>query len=144
MIDGVVIQPLKQIKDDRGMVMHMLRSDSELFEKFGEVYFSVTNPGVIKGWKKHYEAVQLFTVPVGKMKVVIFDNRDNSPSNGQIQEVELGIEDYKLLKIPSGVWYGFKAISREPSMICNMTTLAHDPEESTTKDLNSSDIPYAW
>ena len=49
MIDGVVITPLKQIRDERGAVLHMLRTDAPHFAGFGEVYFSVVNPGVIKG-----------------------------------------------------------------------------------------------
>ena len=40
MIEGVKIPPLKQIIDERGKVMHMLRNDSPNFEKFGEIYFS--------------------------------------------------------------------------------------------------------
>ena len=39
MIEGVKITKLKQIFDERGKVMHMLRNDSEIFQKFGEIYF---------------------------------------------------------------------------------------------------------
>ena len=39
MIEGVVITPLKQIEDERGKVMHMLREDSKVFERFGENLF---------------------------------------------------------------------------------------------------------
>ena len=53
MIKDVIVTPLKQFKDDRGKVMHMIRSDSEVFEKFGEVYFSFVNHGVTKGWMLH-------------------------------------------------------------------------------------------
>ena len=55
MIEGVFIKPLKVFSDEKGRVMHMLRSDDDLFKKFGEVYFSIVNPSVIKGWKKHSE-----------------------------------------------------------------------------------------
>ena len=55
MIDGVVITPLRQIFDERGKVMHMLRSDDKNFSKFGEIYFSCTHPGVIKAWHLHKE-----------------------------------------------------------------------------------------
>ena len=37
MIAGVIITPLKQIKDNRGKIMHMLRNDSQflkVLEKF--------------------------------------------------------------------------------------------------------------
>ena len=52
-IDGVVIKKLNQISDERGKIMHMLRSDDPLFEKFGEIYFSTIYPQVIKGWHLH-------------------------------------------------------------------------------------------
>ena len=48
MIEGVKITPLKQIKDERGKIMHMLRSDSKIFKKFGEIYFSTVNKGFVK------------------------------------------------------------------------------------------------
>ena len=53
MIKGVNIIPLKKIPDERGKIMHMLRCDDPHFEKFGEIYFSVAYPGVIKGWHFH-------------------------------------------------------------------------------------------
>ena len=31
-IEGVVVQPLRQIADHRGSVLHMMRKDSELFK----------------------------------------------------------------------------------------------------------------
>ena len=39
-IQGITISPLKIISDDRGSVMHMLRNDNQIFEQFGEIYFS--------------------------------------------------------------------------------------------------------
>ena len=39
-IHDVIITPLKVISDNRGKVMHMLRCDDEIFNKFGEIYFS--------------------------------------------------------------------------------------------------------
>ena len=38
MIHDVKITPLKIIPDERGKVMHMLRKDSPIFDKFGEIY----------------------------------------------------------------------------------------------------------
>ena len=53
MIEGVKIYPKKQIFDERGKIMHMLRKDDENFKKFGEIYFSVTYPNVVKAWHLH-------------------------------------------------------------------------------------------
>ena len=60
MIDGVQIIPLKQIVDERGKIMHMLRRDDPHFEEFGEIYFSMVYPGVIKGWHIHKKMVAIF------------------------------------------------------------------------------------
>ena len=52
MIDSVEIAPLKQICDERGKVMHMLRSDDPVFKSFGEIYFSCVYPGAAGGQKQ--------------------------------------------------------------------------------------------
>ena len=57
MIQGVEIVPLKVIPDERGRVMHMLKATDKYFEKFGEIYFSVVYPNVIKGWHLHKKMI---------------------------------------------------------------------------------------
>ena len=73
MIEGVVITPLKKIIDERGTIMHMLRSDSDVFTSFGEIYFSTINPKFIKAWHKHKEATLNYACIQGKVKFVLFD-----------------------------------------------------------------------
>ena len=124
--------------------MHMLKCTSPIFKKFGEVYFSFTNHQVVKGWKLHTKMEQNFVVPVGKMKLVFFDAREDSSTHGKIEEVILSPEDYFLLQVPSGVWYGFQGLSEEPAMLVNCATLPHDPEESQIMPLESNTIPYKW
>lgn len=143
-IDGVSIIPLKQIKDERGMVMHMLRADQEHFKQFGEIYFSIVNPGVIKGWKKHKLMNQNFAVPVGEIKIVIYDDRDNSSTKENIQTIEVGFNKYSLIQIPPLVWYGFKGISSEPAMIANCSSIPHSPDETINLPLTTNKIPYQW
>lgn len=143
-IEGVQIIPLKQIKDERGIVMHMIRNDLDHFKQFGEIYFSVVNPGVIKGWKKHKLMEQNFAIPVGEIKIVIFDDRDKSNTKSNIQTIEVGFNKYSLIQIPPMVWYSFKGISTEPAMITNCATIPHTPDESIQLPLDSDKIPYCW
>ncbi len=144
MIQGVIIKPLRQITDDRGKVMHMLRCDSPLFEKFGEIYFSVVNPGAVKAWKLHKKMILNYAVPVGSVKVVLYDNRQNSQTNGVIQELYIGQDNYCLVKIPPLIWTGFQGIAQIESLIANCTTLPHDPEEIIRCDPYSDTVPYKW
>lgn len=143
-IENVKIFPLKKIEDERGAVMHMLRSNQEHFQTFGEIYFSLVNPGVVKGWKLHKKIHQNMAVPEGEIKIVIFDSRKDSSTFGQTQEIVFGNSNYCLLQLPPGVWYSFKAISPTHAIIANCTTAPHDPEESIVLPLNTPEISYNW
>lgn len=144
-IEGVLVQPLRQITDLRGSVLHMLRCDSSYYKGFGEVYFSETNPGVIKAWKRHQQMTQNFAVPVGKLLLVLFDRRKESSTCGQSMKIILGRPDnYQLLQIPSMVWYGFQCIGTRPALLVNCTDMPHDPAESETLPIDTPNMPSLW
>ena len=144
MIDGVKIKPLKKISDERGMVMHMLRCDDPDFEKFGEIYFSVVYPGVVKGWHLHKEMTLNYAVVSGMIKLVLYDERDNSPTKGELQELFMGEDNYVLVKIPPRVWNGFKGTGVKPAIVANCATIPHDPDEISRLDPVDNHIPYDW
>ena len=144
MIDGVVITPLKRIGDERGMVLHMLRRDWDVFENFGEIYFSMINPRVVKGWKKHLKMNQHFAVPVGNVRLVIYDDRDDSSSRGETDVLNLGIDHYQLVRVPPLVWYALGALGDQQALVANCTDLPHDPQETLTADLDDPRVPYDW
>lgn len=144
MIEGVSVHPLRQITDERGKVMHMLRRDDPWFEKFGEIYFSVVYPGVIKGWHLHKIMVLNYAVVSGAIKLVLYDNRQASPSKGEVQEIFTGEEKYSLITIPPNVWNGFKGIGVRPAIVANCATEPHDPAEIVRLDPFSKEIPYDW
>ena len=144
MIDGVGIKALKRIGDERGMVLHMLRRDWDIFKDFGEIYFSTVNDGIVKGWKRHKRMIQNFAVPMGNAQFVLYDDRQNSPTKGEIQEVFLGADNYVLLTLPPLLWYGFTGVGDGPLIIANCTSIPHDPEEIETRDPADFGIPYAW
>ena len=145
LIDGLDIVALKQIIDRRGAVLHMLSVDSALLSKFGEIYFSEINGGVIKAWKRHKRMTQHIAVPKGRIRLVIHDDRRESPTRGQHQEVVLGRPDrYWLVRIPPRLWYGFQGLDKSPSLIANCPDLPHDPDESECRPLTNPPFDYAW
>jgi dTDP-4-dehydrorhamnose 3,5-epimerase len=143
-VDGVVVQPLKQIVDHRGRVMHMLRADDSLFTKFGEIYFSEILPGAIKAWKQHLMTTNLFAVPEGMIRLVLYDTRTGSASRGALEVLEIGRENYCLVRIPPQVWYGFQCLGTAPALVANFTDLPHDPTEARTATPIAGLIPYQW
>jgi dTDP-4-dehydrorhamnose 3,5-epimerase len=144
MIDGVMIHPLKQIPDERGKIMHMLRCDDPHFERFGEIYFSLVYPGVIKGWHLHKRMVLNYAVIVGMIKLVLYDDREGSPTRGELMELFVGEGNYVLVRIPPGVWNGFKGIGVTPAIVANCATEPHDPEEIVRMEPFTDKIPYDW
>jgi dTDP-4-dehydrorhamnose 3,5-epimerase len=144
MIDGVIINPLKQIPDERGKVMHMLREDSEGFVGFGEIYFSCVYPGAIKGWHIHKKMTLNYAVPQGAIKFVLYDDRPESLTKGEVQEIFLGPDNYCRVTVPPMIWNGFKGIGTEAAIVANCASIAHDPDEIDRRDPFDSCMPYDW
>jgi dTDP-4-dehydrorhamnose 3,5-epimerase len=144
MIEGVVVTPLRQIFDERGKVMHMLREDSNVFSRFGEIYFSCTHPGVVKAWHLHKEMTLNYAVILGEIKFVLFDDRQGSPTRGCIQELFISPENYMLVTVPPMIWNGFKCVGNATSIVANCATLPHNNEELIRKSPSDISIPYTW
>lgn len=144
MINDVELIPLKKIPDERGMVMHMLRNDDPHFLQFGEIYFSVVYPGVIKGWHLHKYMTLNYAVILGMIKLVLYDPRPDSKTFQQIQEIFTGEDNYMLIKIPPKIYLGFKGIGVKPAIIANCATHPHDSIEIIRVNPLINDIPYNW
>ncbi len=144
MIDGVRATPLRQIGDERGKVMHMLRADAPHFVSFGEIYFSTVFPGVVKGWHVHKRMILNYAVPHGRIKFVLYDDRDGSPTRGEVNEFFLGPDNYQLVTVPPLVWNGFKGIGTEMAIVANCASIPHDPAEIDRLDPEDPRIPYDW
>jgi dTDP-4-dehydrorhamnose 3,5-epimerase len=144
MIDGVVLTPLRQIFDERGKVMHMLREDSPVFSRFGEIYFSCTHPGVVKAWHLHKEMTLNYAVIHGEIKFVLYDDRPESSTFGEIQEFFISPENYMLVTVPPMIWNGFKSIGTTTSIVANCSTLPHSPDELLRRPPGDPAIPYSW
>lgn len=144
MIDGVRVVPLTRVPDERGTVLHMLRRTDPHFIEFGEIYFSTVNPGIVKGWHRHREMTLNYACIHGRIKLVLYDDRPDSPTRGEIMEQFLGPENHSLVQIPPGVWNGFKGIGTVHAIVANCSTHPHDPSRSDRLDPFDNDIPYDW
>ncbi|MDO8303828.1 MAG: dTDP-4-dehydrorhamnose 3,5-epimerase family protein [Sedimentisphaerales bacterium] len=146
MIDGVQVKQLKVIPDERGRLMEMLRADDKLFIKFGQVYMTTVYPGVVKAWHYHKKQHDSFVVVRGMLKLVLFDNRDTSPTKGLVNEFFMGDHQQILVQIPPMVYHGFKGISVDETIVINAPTEVYnyaEPDEFRIP-AHTTDIPYDW
>jgi dTDP-4-dehydrorhamnose 3,5-epimerase len=146
LIQGVNVKPLKIIADERGYLMEMMRSDDPFFQRFGQSYVSVAYPGVVKGWHFHKVQTDHFVIVKGMMKVVLYDQREGSPTKGLINEFFMGEKNPILVTIPPGVVHGMKGIGTEPAMLVNVPTelYKYDKPDEYRIDPHKNDIPYDW
>ena len=144
MIFDVKITKLKIISDDRGKVMHMLRTDSPAFKEFGEIYFSTIYKDSIKAWHLHKEATLNYACISGRVKLVLYDDRIESSSRGKYEEIILTPKKYFLITIPPNIWNGFKGLDEGESIIANCLNLPHNEKEMVREDPQSKKFHYNW
>ena len=129
--EGLFIEKLNIISDNRGSVLKFISKDSKGYKKFGECYISEIKPGVIKAWKLHKIQTQNMAILDGKIKLNLYDLRKNSESYKENFSLEVGRpNNYFRITIPPGILYGFKCISKNKAIIINCTDIEHDPKET--------------
>ncbi len=146
LIKGVRTKPLKVIPDERGRLFEILRRDEPLFQKFGQVYCTTVNCGVVKGWHYHKKQVDNFVCVSGMIKLVAYDGRKTSPTCGLVNEFFIGVHNPMLVQIPAGVLHGFKGLSSHEAIVINTPTepYRHQRPDEYRMDPHQNDIPYDW
>jgi dTDP-4-dehydrorhamnose 3,5-epimerase len=133
-LDGLSIEPRKIITDERGSLLHMLKSSNSK-QPVAEIYFSSVLPGVNKGWKRHKRMWQRFSVPIGEIEFKFFDERPHSVTFGQSFSIRVSRNYHVLVTVPPGIWYSFRCTSLTEALIVNASDIEHDPTETETRPL---------
>ncbi len=146
MIDGVRTKKLKVIADERGRLMELLRNDEELFDRFGQVYMTTNNPGVIKAWHLHKTQTDNVACIKGMIKLACYDAREGSSTKGEINEFVIGEHNPMLVQIPGGVYHGWMCVSDIESIVINAPTEVynHKVPDEFRLPYDSPEIPYTW
>ena len=141
-IDDVILTSLGIIEVEGGNVLHAMKQEDNGFNGFGEAYFSTAEHKVIKGWKRHFEMTLNIVVPIGHIRFVLYDERDNSKTKGFYQEVSLSRNNYQRLTVPPMIWFAFEGIAKESSLLLNLASIPHRKEEQ--ENLSLDEIRYKW
>ena len=145
LIEGVIVKPLQKIPDERGCIHLMMSNDDNIFEQFGQIYFSEVYPGVVKGWHAHIKTTLNYAVIKGMIKLVLYDKREDSPTCGVLNELFIGDKNYCLVHVPPRIINGFKGIGTKPALVANCSTHPYDENEILRFDpFDTSVVPYDW
>ncbi len=148
LIGGVKVKQLKVLPDERGRLFEILRNDEkDIFQEFGQAYMTTTYPGVVKAWHYHKLQEDYFTCVRGMIKLVVYDNRPESPTHKQINEFFIGEHNLQLVVVPRFTYHGWKCVSEHEAMILNLVTKPYnyqEPDEYRLDPHHNDVIPYDW
>jgi dTDP-4-dehydrorhamnose 3,5-epimerase len=136
-LTDILVTPLARIPTTGGDVLHAMRQHDAGFAGFGEAYFSWISEGAVKAWKRHQQMTMNVVVPAGQVRFVFWlEGLD------EFRVEEVGVDRYVRLTVPPGIWFGFQGLRGPQSLVLNMASLPHDPNE--VHRLAMSEIEYGW
>jgi dTDP-4-dehydrorhamnose 3,5-epimerase len=114
-----------------------------------EVYLTETREGLVKAWHFHRCQTDRFTAVRGTLRVVLYDDRANSPTRGGWHEVVLDPDRaHRQLLIPPGVVHGWKNIGQGTAAILNCVTDEwnnwNDEFRRGPHDGPAEGVPFDW
>ena len=139
-VRDINIHPLKKIKVPGGDVLHGMKQSDPGYAGFGEAYFSWVSIEAVKAWKRHTQMTMNVVVPVGKVRFVF--RCVNSEDVEEFRVEEIGEDRYVRLTVPPGIWFGFQGLGTPQSLVMNIASIPHDPNE--VERILLSDINYKW
>lgn len=136
-LNDVVVTPLARIATAGGDVLHAMKQSDAVYTGFGEAYFSWVNAGAVKAWKRHMRMTMNLIVPVGSVRFVFrLDGTDD------FRVEAIGVDRYARITVPPGIWFGFQGLAAPQSLVLNIASIPHDPNE--VERLTLSEIKYEW
>lgn len=133
----ILLTPLARIETAGGDVLHAMKQGDTGYAGFGEAYFSWVSAGAVKAWKRHTRMVMNVVVPVGQVRFVFrLDGVD------EFRVEEIGVDRYARITVPPGIWFGFQGLAEPQSLVLNIASISHDPNE--VERLALPDIKYGW
>ncbi len=112
---------MKKHVDERGWLAECFRCDETPSEVHPAMaYVSITLPGIARGPHEHVNQTDYFCfLGPGHFKVVLWDNRSDSPTFNIRQVVFTGEDNPKIVIVPPGVVHGYKNIGTTEGQVLN-------------------------
>ncbi len=147
---GVEFKILKSHPDDRGFFREIIRSTDDFFTSatregipFGQWSHSKMAKDVVKAWHFHHVQSDWWYVPIGNLKVVLVDHREESETYKNKLEFIMGEENPICISIPPGVLHGAQVVSEEAHLFY-ITSETYNPDDEGRLPYNSELVDHTW
>ncbi len=143
-IPGVLLTKLNIIEHPLGDIFKIISKGDKGFVDFGELYISTIKYGAVKAWKKHTKMICNLVVPIGEVKIVMYEDGAEEDRHRNYQEVILSKKHYFRLTIPPGIVFGMHGSGEGENMVINFASIIHDQHESINYDYKSINTDFRW
>lgn len=145
-IDGAMAIPLVKHGDHRGDLCELLTLRGGDTEPIVHVYQVYAVAGSIRAWVYHKRQWDRLAFTQGHFRVVLYDIRETSPSFGELEVLDVGIDAPTRLYIPPNVVHGVKNLGDEGACFVNMPTAIYDPADPDKARLpmDHPGVPYSF
>lgn len=137
---AILLTPLPRIQTTGGDVLHAMKQSDAGYGGFGEAYFSWVAVDTVKAWKRHMRMTMNVVVPVGQVRFVFRSVNEDGGDEFRVEEI--GLDRYARITVPPGIWFGFQGLGTPQSLVLNIASIFHDPNE--VERLALSEVKYAW
>jgi dTDP-4-dehydrorhamnose 3,5-epimerase len=146
-IDGVTAKQITNVLTNDGYLTEIWRADWALDGgAIGQVFQRVIEPGGVSGWHAHGETVDRLFCAFGRVRLGLYDARQDSPTHGRSAQLRLGRERPALVIVPPGVWHAVANVGTEPAVFVNAVDHAYtyDDPDHYRVPIDSPQIPVAF
>lgn len=146
-IDGVVVRHAVTQTDERGTLCEILNPAWGVHPApLAYVYQFSIRPGRIKGWHRHRLHDDRIFISQGEVRVVLYDDRPDSPTFGLINEIFRSGLERTLMVIPAGVYHAHQNVGATDALFISMPTRAYDHADPDVYRLpvENDVIPYRF
>lgn len=147
LIDGVMVRMAVTHIDERGMLTEVFNpawgftDDPVVY-----VYQTGVQPGKVKGWVQHHLQYDRLFIMVGFVQIVLYDDRPDSPTYGQINQLYFSEQNRGMVTIPAYVWHAVQNIGTDMAYFLNLPSRPYDHEnpDKYRLPLNTDQIPFSF
>ncbi len=147
LIDGVKIRPAFTHADERGTLCEVLNPAWPFHPApLAYVYQFTIRPGKIKGWHKHHLHDDRIFISQGTVRVVLYDDRPESPTYRMINEIDRSEHQRSIMIIPAFVFHAHHNIGTTDALFISMPTrpYAHTDPDVYRLPVENDYIPYRF
>lgn len=147
LIDGVQLHEMQNIITRNGITTEVARPDWDIGRlAINHMIHVSLRAHAISAWHCHHLQNDRIFVTEGTLRIVLFDDRDGSPTKGKLDVFHLSRMRPTTLLIPPFVWHGIQNLENQASSFVNFFDRAycHENPDEWRLPADTDAIPYRF